>query len=274
MKIVERSGSSSPLFDVQEDYDQSFSENGRPSSPVILPKVLVRLTVVKNGVYLPHPKSITMDPNLDFNSFTTLLHQYVCHKLDFDDEDISVSDVFYYITWQSKKEANAKKSRSSITNYAVLQTEEDWKAIVHNIQSTYSNPKKPLNDMLLCVVGKVKINNSAHEVVTDSDNEGPKQKVLSDVQNKLIFRQQRSLSRRSYWHLWTAIPIRKHLLLFKLTGLFVLNIMDIAILAEADLMMDCIMIFNLQNGDVGLLIFLIKQELYIIHLVLKNLIKV
>ena len=183
MKIVERSGSSSLLFDTQEDQDQSFTENRRPSSPVILPKVLVHLTVVKNGVYLPHPKSITMDPNLDFVSFTTLLHQYVCHKFDFDDEDIPVSDVFYYIAWQSKKEANAKESRSSITDYAALQTEEDWEAIVHDIQSTYSNPKKPLNDMLLCVVGKVKINNSAHEVVTDSDNEGTKRKVPSDIQN-------------------------------------------------------------------------------------------
>lgn len=187
MEIVERSGSSSPLLDAQEDQDILFdSDDSPPTSPAILPKVLVRLTVAKNGVYLPHPKSVTMDPNLNFTSFTTLLHQYVCHKLDFDDEDISTSDVSYYIAWQTKKEANAKKGRSPISNYAALQMRDDWEAIVHDIRSTFSNPKKPLNDMLLCIVGKAKVNTEVNEVIIDSDNEVTKRKVPSDDQNKLI----------------------------------------------------------------------------------------
>jgi len=70
------------------------------------------------------------------------------------------------------------------------------------------------------------------------------------------------------------IPIRMHIPLFKFSGLFVMNIVDTATLAEGDLMMDCTMIFNPRNGDNGQLIFSTKREFYNIHLVPMNSTKV
>ena len=165
---MERSNASSTVdVDEHSENDPASSED---ESPEPLPKVLVRITVVKNGSQLPHPKSVTLDPNESFKDFKSKLHYYTCRKLDLEEDLVPDSDISHYISWQRKASANQKSRRHLTNDYSFLQTEEDWEAIVYDIRSCYSTKQKSLDNMLLCVVSKAEISNEMEAPNQGNDN--------------------------------------------------------------------------------------------------------
>lgn len=152
-KIVEYS---SPTSSIQWEEDEE-SFDSRTPSPLPLPKILSRITVTRNEMLLPNPKPASLDLNVSLSDFKYYLNHLVLNKLDITSDLISDPKINYYIAWKTKAYIDQKKNKLLMSDYIHLQDEDDYEALIQDIRSCQFNKKKPLSDMILCIVAKAKI---------------------------------------------------------------------------------------------------------------------
>ena len=191
-KIVEYS---SPASSVQWEEDEE-SFDSRTPSPLPLPKILSRITVTRNETLLPNPKPASLDLNVSLSDFKYYLNHLVLNKLDITDDLISDPKINYYITWKTKAYVDQKKNKLLMSDYIHLQDEDDYEALIQDIRSCQFNKKKPLSDMILCIVAKAKIDECElmdNEAIRDgtmpiwqTPGDGIKRKVCSRKPQSLI----------------------------------------------------------------------------------------